>query len=154
MSALAYSGSNGCLADAGKIGVLKALNLGGQIAYINGITEYFTDGSPAAPCMQIAIPNSFRFRWVIHTGVNTIQVNAKQVVNQNPRPSITVRANSSIGIPNDIIAYAPSGNGWTTTNTITINNTSGNKGAVYVDLANNYGGQSNTPAYFDHIVTS
>jgi len=152
MALLPYSGSNGNLVDAGRIGVLRAMNLGGQVIYVSGLTEEFSDGFPSSPSLKIAIPNSFRFRWVVRTGVHTIRVSAKQVVNQEPRPSIIVRANPSIGIPNDITAFAASGTGWVTAGPITVTPT--DNGAVYVDLVNNYAGMSQAPAYFDHIITT
>ena len=149
---ITVSGSLGNKVDAGKIGILKSLNLGGPVVFVSGIFEELTDGSPAAPSMRIDIPNSWRFRWVVRTGTHTIQVNTKQVVNLSPRPSLIVRSNPSIGIPSDITAVAPGGTGWVTVGPITVNPTS--TGAVFVDMVNNCIGQTNTPAYFDHIVTT
>lgn len=153
MALLPYSASNGNTSDQARFGVLRSMNIGGSPVWISGMSKELVDGSPGAPSLKLDRPNSWRFRWAIRsTGAHTIQINAKQAVNQNPRPSMIVRANPSIGIYNDVSASAPTGTGWVLLGPISV--TTSAVGATYVDISNNYSGSTSSSCYFDHIVST
>jgi hypothetical protein len=116
-----------------------------------GISKETTDGSPSAPCLKIANKGMWRFKWVIKSGERSIYINCKQVINLNPRPTITIKANPSVGLNADIVGTAPSGVDWVTIGPLTF--TAASKGVVYVELSNNYI-TSNESAFFDHIVVT
>lgn len=152
----------GNISGPGVIGYLRGLCLGGPTS-VNGdgnfgrhlipnITESLTEGNPAVPSISIGEPGFWRFRWGVKTGVRTIRIDVKQVVNTNPRPTIVVKANAAIGVATDQTATAASSTGWTTIGPITITATA--DGVLWVELHNNCVSAFATPAFFDHIVAT
>ncbi len=152
-------------------GVLRGICLGGLTGIDGdtslgrhlqvGVTQSIVEGSPSPPSLQLTIPGFWRFRWVITPGQRRISVYTKQNSTGSYRPSLVVKANSSVGIANDLSGSAPDGTGWQTIGPIVF--TATGTGVVWVELHNNEIGMYNNlfpavaynnPAYFDHIVTT
>lgn len=158
--AYAMTGDRQAYGGPGVIGVINTLNLDGLSSNYSdgnfgrhmqvGVIEELVDGSPGPPCLKLAIPGFWRFRWAVASGSHTIQCDVKQVINASPRPTLVVIKNTDIGINADVIVTAGSSTGWITLGPATI--TPNATGAVWVELHNNYASLSNTPCYFDHIV--
>lgn len=137
----------------------QGINLGGPIDLYRssfgrslqvGITQSFTEGNPLVPSLQISYYGMWRFRWVVKTGTRSISINCKFPSLSTPRPSMNIKANPSIGIPSDIITYAPAGTGWVTIGPVSFVSTGTD--VVWVELWNNVIMDNTSPCYFDHIV--
>lgn len=115
-----------------------------------GVTQSLSEGNPLSPSLQLDIPGFWRFRWSVTSGLHTVAVNTKQT-DSTQRPSVIVKANSTIGINNDVSGSAPTGNNWVTIGPVTVEPT--DSGMVWVELWNNCQ-QTHTPVYFDHVVTT
>jgi hypothetical protein len=111
-----------------------------------------TEGDPAQPSLRMDRRGRWRFRWTVLAGTRTISVRVKQAVNLSPRPSLVIKANTSIGVNADSETSAASGAGWITIGPVTINPSA--NGAVWVELRANYDGQSNIPCYWDQVVVT
>ncbi len=138
----------------GRIGVLQNMAMTGT-TYVLGLNRDDTVGTATAPSLRIDNPNAFRFRWGLTAESHSIQVSSKQArsVNTSSCPSIVVKANASIGINSDIIAYAPSGSSdWTTIGPLIVAPLIG--GGVWVELRNNEYGFKDNPAWFDQLITN
>lgn len=114
-----------------------------------GVRENTTDGSPAAPSLQLDFPGFWRFRWVVKAGTHSITVQTKQVANTAPFPSMIVKANPAVGLSSDLSASSAGGTGWTVIGPISFAFTG--TGVVFVELHNNCLAYD-SPALFDHIV--
>jgi hypothetical protein len=115
-----------------------------------GVTQSLADGSPSVPSLQLNIPGFWRFRWSVTSGSHMVSLLAKQT-DSTQRPSVVVKANSIIGINNDVSGSAPAGSGWVTVGPVTVAPTG--SGMIWVELWNNCQ-TINCPALFDHIVTT
>jgi hypothetical protein len=117
-----------------------------------GLTRSLSEGSPSASSLKLDEPIMWRFRWSVTAGTRTISVRAKQsVTTVSQRPTMTVKANSNIGVNSDLPATASISSDWVTIGPISFLATAA--GVVWVELRNN-AYYSNTPAYFDHIVVT
>lgn len=117
-----------------------------------GVFRNNVDGDPAAPCLELRHIGFWRFRWSVKAGVRNIQINAKQVSNYPTRPSMVLKAETSVGLLSDITAVAPSSTGWVVIGPATFTATAA--GVVWVELHNNCPNEVLCPALFDHIVTT
>lgn len=149
-------------ADIGVSSYTKAINVGGLVCIngcsagiplVYGVTRSMVEGNPATPSIALNYASMWRFKWSVVSGTRTISVRCKQAANLNPRPSITVEANPSIGILNDVTGSAGPSTDWVDIGPVTITPTS--TGAVFVKLYNNLNAtSSHIPTYFDHIVVT
>ena len=123
-----------------------------------GVNKQTSDGSPTSPCLQLDYPgNMWRFRWVVRPGSRQISVLAKQnSTGSSYRPSLVVKANSTLGINSDLSAAAPASGDWVKIGPISFTTTGSD--VVWVELHNNNYATKNSnseimknPAYFDHI---
>jgi hypothetical protein len=106
------------------------------------------EGNPAQPSIQLTTRGKWRIRWIVEAGARTISVNVKQVINEAPRPIMTVKANPSIGVNADVVGTAPSGSGWVTIGPVNVNPSA--KGALHVEFEARHPGQT-VPTFFDSI---
>lgn len=139
--------TNGLRSNRCSIGVIPTLGLclGGMTGAIGGASMGLhlmcgveisnTEGLPAPPSLLIRGPSLWRFRWVLHTSINTIQVDVKQAANIAVRPSIVVKANPDCGVNADSSSSAASSAGWVTIGPLTVSPSG--VGAVFVELHNN-----------------
>ncbi len=110
-------------------------------------------GNSLPPSLRLDSLGSWRFRWTVAVGTRTMSVFVKQAVNLSPRPTLIVKANPEIGVNSDVTVTAGSGSGFVLLGPATINPTVA--GAVWVELHNNYDGQTGgAPCYFDDIGTT
>lgn len=125
----------------------------GILNYVYGMSKDTTEGSPSSPCLRLNYPSMFRFRWVVRAGPRRIAIRAKQInmYSTEQRPSLTVKASAEVGLLDDITAFAPNGTDWVTIGPISF--TATGMGMVYVEIRNNLL-LSDSPAFFDHIITS
>jgi hypothetical protein len=150
--------------SASMVPVLKGIAMGapgsangddgfGMINYVFGMSKDTTEGSPGAPCIRMQYPSMFRFRWVVKPGQRRIAIRAKQakIYSTIQRPSLIVKANPSVGIPSDIVAYAPDSSDWVLIGPTIF--TATGTGMVFVEIHNNLL-MSDSPAFFDHIVAT
>lgn len=154
---------------AGVIDALKGISLGGPTSYLGdgtfgrhmqvGVTENFTDGNPSAPCLQLTYPGFWRFRWSVKPGVRSVYIQAKQshylsgsvpYVNIFYPPTMVVKANSAVGLNNDISGSAIDTQGWNQIGPVSFTATA--VGIISVELWNNNSNEYNTPCLFDHII--
>jgi hypothetical protein len=145
------------------IGVLQGLNLGGpQSPYSSStyqclmvmVTRANVEGTPGPPCLALIGPTMFHFRWSLHSGDNTLSIKCKQEINADPRPTVTVKANSSCQVYSDVVATAAPGTGWVmVTVPVTALCTVFSSNAVIVELRNNYIASYQT-CYWDDISTT
>jgi len=131
------------------IGAFRGVICGDQ-SFIAGGRDN-VEGNPAQPSLKMERLGKFRFRWIVTSGARTISVNVKQAINLTPRPTLVVKANSSIGVNSDVTGTAGSGTGWVTIGPVAINPSS--SGAVWVELRANYDGQT-CPSYWDNVVVT
>ena len=146
----------------GSTGALQGISVGGPTSLHGdgtfgrhlqvGVLRNNSIGNPAQPSLQLDIPGMWRFRWGVIAGPRTIRINVMQVVNASPRPTMIARANSAVGLTNDITVTAGSSTGWIVLGPISF--TATDAGPVFVELWNNYYGAFGTPAYFDHIIAT
>jgi hypothetical protein len=136
----------------GSVGAVKGVMLGMVTPLPSQISKDTIDGSPNAPCLSIDVPSYWRFRWVVKAGIRSVYI----LANQNStgslnRPSMIVKSNPNIGLANDVVGTAADGAGWIPIGPLSF--TSLGSDVVWVELwNNNYVLQ--TPALFDHIITS
>lgn len=105
-----------------------------------------------APSLRMDARGTWRFRWVVQSGARALSVNVKQAVNLSPRPRLTVKANTAIGVNADVTADAASSVTWTT---VTANVTPTLDGVLEVILEARYDGQPySAPCYWDTILWS
>jgi hypothetical protein len=116
-----------------------------------GVSRSNSEGNPAPPSLKLAKAGFWRFRWAVKSGTRTVTVYVKQAANTTPYPSLTVRANTDIGVNSDASGTSPGGAGWVTLGPVAITPTA--TGAVWVELWNNLA-LDNSPAFFDHIVVT
>lgn len=118
---------------------------------VAGLSKETTEGSPSQPSLKLNRHGMFRFRWTVNAGSRGISVSVKQAANVSPRPTLVVRANPEIGVNSDVTETAGSGTGWVTIGPASISPSS--RGAVWVELHNNYDSQGGA-CYFDNIVAT
>jgi len=145
-------------------GYLRGISLGGPTSQEGddgygarhlqtAITRSYVEGNPSTPCLELTTNGIFRFRWVVKAGLRSVSVLTKQIkiFNAVSRPSITIKANSNIGLNADLTSYAPISSDWITIGPVSF--TSTGIDATWVELRNNLM-MDNAPAYFDHIVVT
>jgi len=149
--------------SASVVGFNQGINLGGPTSLIGddsygvrhlqyAITKNTTEGNPSAPCLELSHPGMWRFRWVIKPGTRRISIRTKQIRSvSNQRPSLTIKANSVVGLNSDLVVYAPSGTDWVDIGPVVF--TATGTDMVWVEIRNNLQ-LFNSPAYFDHIVAT
>lgn len=132
------------LATACQLSAIQGFHLGGMTGpsgasdgtlYQFGIAINNTEGLPAPPSLLLPQLGYWRFRWVLHTSINTIQVDVKQAANVAVRPSMTVKANPACGVNADSSSSAASDAGWVTIGPLTVSPSG--VGAVFVEFHNN-----------------
>jgi hypothetical protein len=156
------SGSGSLGFGGGSIGALQGISLGGPTSLLGdgsfgrhlqvGIFKETTIGNPTQPSMREDIPGFFRFRWGVLIGTRSIQINVMQPANSTPRPTMTVKANSAVGLAADLAGTAGASTGWVVIGPLSFVCTAA--GYVWVELRNNYYGQYNSPCYWDHRIAS
>jgi hypothetical protein len=109
------------------------------------------NGSPSPPSYQFQRAGLMRFPWKVNSGTRTLSVNVMQPVNTSPRPTLTVRASSDLGVNSDVVASAGSSTGWVTIGPVTVTPTS--NGVLWVEIACSTPGM-NVPCNFDHFVAT
>jgi hypothetical protein len=144
------------------VGACRGINMGGPTSYLGdgtfgrhlqiGVTKSLDEGNPSPPSLKLEIPGMWRFRWSVKSGTRRITVSTMQNSTGSYRPSVIVKANPEIGLYNDISGSAADISGWTTIGPVSF--TSIVAGAVWVELWNNNNQMFNSPAYFDHIITT
>ena len=117
-----------------------------------GVFEDLSDGNPSSPSMGMWFPTSFSFRWVVLPGTHTIQANVKQDIDIGPRPTMVVKANSSIGVNSDVTATAPLNSGWCVVGPATITATA--QGVLIVELISNTTSVDADPCLWGQIVVT
>lgn len=140
------------------------INLGGPTSNVGddsygvrnlqyGIRKSLTEGSPNSPCLELTQPTMWRFKWVVKPGQRMISIRTKQTkyVSATQRPSITVKANTNVGLVADLVAYAPSGTDWVIIGPIIF--TATGTDALTVEVRNNLE-MTNESAFFDHIIAT
>jgi hypothetical protein len=124
-----------------------------------GVGRNNTEGNPSAPCIVLAQPGAWRFRWAVKPGARTVAVYCKQPANLSPYPSLAVKADASLGVPSDVEVTSTGGAGWVAVGPASLTITAA--GALWVELRNNLrAGYDPTngstmpwaPCYFDHLV--
>ena len=156
-------GLRSLLGERGVVGYLKGISLGGPTSLLSdttfgrhlqiGVRQDTVEGNPSAPCLALDFPGFWRFRWGVAAGSHTLSVLAKQVSNvTGKRPSIIVKANPDIGVSVDVSASAGGSAGWVTIGPVTVTPTSA--GVLWVELWNNDTDTFDSPAFFDHRVTT
>jgi len=92
-----------------------------------------SDGSPSQPCLEMADCNGlFRFRWAVKAGTRTLSINVANISGLTPYPTVTIRANSAIGVSSDVVGTAIAGTGWQTIGPLSVTATS--DGVLLVEL--------------------
>lgn len=142
-------------ASAGVAGALQALALGGPTDWIGhaslgrefqtGVTEDLTEGFPAPPSLRFEWWAFWRFRWLVSAGTMSMTLYCKQPLNQNPRPSVVLKANTAVGLVADTAFVAASGPDWTA---IPVSFVATASGVIWVELWNNLNSQFSAPCWF------
>jgi hypothetical protein len=146
------------------LGITKAITLGGPTStegndafglrnYIYGMSKETTEGSPNSPCIKLEHAGTFwRFRWVLKPGQRRISIRVKQMTRTGfLRPTLIVKANTTVGLTSDLVAIAPDNDDWTVIGPIIL--TSTGTDMVYVQVWNNCQ-STNCPLYIDRIVAT
>lgn len=159
---LPFAATNSNMAVTAVAGMLKGISFGSPssvrgdgtfgLHLMTGVKRNNTEGNPSPPCLEIYNPNMWRFKWSVGGGLKNITVKCKQIINENPRPTMIIKANPEIGLLTDISGSAPSSTEWTEIGPVSF--VSSASGSVWVELHNNLDTRTNAPAYFDHIVVS
>jgi hypothetical protein len=115
-----------------------------------GITKSLSEGNPGTPSLQLVQASMWKFRWVVKPGFRRVSVRVKQgYIYTGQRPTMTIKANSSVGILSDVVATAAESTDWVTIGPTSF--TSTGTDVVFVELRNNLLIEG-YPAYFDHII--
>lgn len=128
---------------------LRCISCDGQY-YVLGAKDT-SEGNPSQPSLRLDKKGKWRFRWVVASGTRTISIDVKQAVNVDPRPTLVVKANPSIGVNSDVTGTAGSSTGWVTIGPVTAEPTS--DGVLWVELRVNLDYQYG-PCYWDNISTT
>lgn len=159
---MSFYGTRSPMTEDKTTGALQGISFGGPTSQAGegtfgrnlqfGATQSLAEGSPYSqtPSLQLNQPGFWRFRWSVGVGLRSVYVNAKQA-NSTQRPTITIKANSAVGLNSDVTVAAESGSDWVTIGPATFTATAA--GMVWVELRNNCQ-TTNCPAWFDHIVTT
>jgi len=149
---------------------LLSISLGGPTSYDGvssggrhmqaGVTQSTTQGNPSPPSLQLSQPGFWRFRWTVQSGTRTLSIMVMQSANTSPYPSLTVKANSAIGVNSDVTGTSPGGTSWVKIGPVTVSPTS--EGVLWVELHNNLNlftftvpGQTvGSPCYFGQIIAT
>jgi hypothetical protein len=124
----------------------------GTFNWAFGVYEELVQGNPAPPSLGFKFPAGWSASWGLSPGMRSIQVYVLQAANTSPRPSLTVLANTAVGVAANLVAYAPSGTGWVSIGPLAFTATAA--GVVTVQLASNSTAADALPCYFDHIVVT
>jgi len=147
-----------------EVGFIKGISIGGPTS-VDGsdsigirhlqtaITRSSVEGSPSSPCLELLYPGMWRFRWIVKPGQRQILVRTKQIrtFSTGSRPTMTVKANSKVGLNTNLTATASISTDWTSIGPITF--TSTGTDALWVELRNNLM-FTLSPAFFDHITVT
>lgn len=116
------------------------------------MSKELTEGSPSSPCIRLDYQSSWRFRWVVKPGQRQISVRVKQVKSfAGQRPTLTVKANSNVGLTTDQTAVAPEGIDWVVIGPVIF--TATGTDMVYVEVKNHLQ-LSDGVLFIDHIVAT
>lgn len=140
----------------GVAGALQGISLGGPDDWLGKASmgrvlqaccyRDDTDGYPAGnPSLRFDNWGFWRFRWGVSIGAMSLTIYAKQALNQNPRPSMVLKANSAVGLLVDTPFSAAAGSGW---EAITATFTATAAGVVIVELWNNLNTVISAPCLF------
>lgn len=117
-----------------------------------GITKSISEGNPSTPSLQLIQVSMWKFRWVVKPGFRRVSVRVKQAyVYSGQRPTMTIKANSTVGLSADVVATASESTDWVTIGPVSF--TATGTDVVFVELRNNLLIEG-YPAYFDHIVVT
>lgn len=107
----------------------------------------------SAPSLRMDSMGTFKFLWVVGASPITLSVDVKQAANASPRPRVTIKADTSIGVSSDVTGEAGSSTGWVTIGPLLVEPTSA--GALEVLLENRLDYQYRVaPCYWDNITES
>lgn len=82
--------------------------------------KYTDDGSPLQPSLRMTKAGMFAFRWPVSAGTRTLQVSVKNALGVTPYPTLTIKANTEIGVNTDVVGTAIAGTGWQTIGPLTV----------------------------------
>jgi len=143
------------------VGYGQGISLGGPTSQVGddsygirhmqqAVTRSFVEGSPNTPSLCLQHVGMWRFRWVVKPGQRQVVVRTKQVKSYTgQRPTMTVKANTNVGLNSDLVATAPASSDWTLIGPIIF--TSTGTDALWVELRNNLL-MDDAAAFFDHII--
>lgn len=142
-------------AGPGVAGALQALSIGGPTSWLGDCTfardlqvgafRNDTDGFPSPPSIELHHVGFWRFRWAVVAGARTLTVYAKQGLNESPRPSIRLKANSDVGLLVDTDFTAAASSGWVP---ITASFVATGSGVIWVECRNNLSSHIDAPCLF------
>jgi len=104
-----------------------------------------TEGNPTSS-LRVGGSFSYKFRVAVPAGDRTFAVSAKQPLSGEARPMLIVHANPDVGLNSSLVASAPAGSGWVTTDTLSFTATA--NGGVVVELRNPAGSRV---CWFDNL---
>lgn len=107
-----------------------------------GLSRDDTDGFPAPPSLRFEWWGFWRFRWAVDIGTMSLTLYAKQALNESPRPSIVLKADSAVGLLVDTPFSAGAGSGW---EAVTATFIATAAGVIWVELWNNLNTHTSAP---------
>ncbi len=110
------------------------------------------DGNPAQPSLEMTWGGTFRFRWSVKSGTRTLAIDVKNVLGIQPYPTLTVKADPSLGVNSDVVGTATSGTGWQTIGPITVSPSS--DGVLWVELHSDIKTNNIKTTRWDNIVAT
>lgn len=108
------------------------------------------EGNPTL-CLRIDTVAVYKLYWPVASGSRTFRVDVKQALNFSPRPRVTIKANSDIGVVADVTGSAGSSATWVTIGPLAAAPSS--NGVLEVWLENLYEG-GDDPIYWDNIIVT
>jgi hypothetical protein len=140
----------GGLAQAALPGV-KSLTIA-NLAFTFGAYRENSDGSPAVPCLGLKYPGTYSFAWGVEAGTRMLAVNVKQAGSFSSPPTMTIKANTALGLNSDVVGTAARSASWVTIGPVTA--VAGSNGVFIVQLVSNATAENAAPCLWDHIVTT
>lgn len=96
------------------------------------------DGSPTPPSFSMPWGGTIRLRLGIEAGPRSVSVKVKQPSATLPRPTMRIMPNAEVGIATELIATAPTGEGWVTVGPIAFTATAA--GGIFLELSAPFSG--------------
>lgn len=129
----------------------RTINIGGNAELGLGVGRSDAEGYEEAPSMVMRFPAKFRFRLSVEPGNVGVTIRVKQASNVTPRPTLTLLANSAVGLTGDLSGSAAAGEDWTLIGPLEFTATA--KGVVVAEFACHNVAENDAGCFWDRLTS-